>query len=103
MSVTDMLDVRATQPESGPMRIAVIQRIVPETSESATYWMTWRNGDGEGYAFEAGQFNMLYLFGIGEVAKADMGVDAAGLDAVGGAVEQAQPGVEDHFFSPHQA
>jgi NAD(P)H-flavin reductase len=68
MSATDMLDVRATQPESGPMRIAVIQRIVPETSESATYWMTWRNGDGEGYAFEAGQFNMLYLFGIGEVA-----------------------------------
>jgi NAD(P)H-flavin reductase len=50
------------------MRIAVIQRIVPETSESSTYWMTWRGNDGEGYAFEPGQFNMLYLFGVGEVA-----------------------------------
>jgi NAD(P)H-flavin reductase len=50
------------------MRIAVIQRTVPETPESSTYWMTWRGNEGEGYAFEAGQFNMLYLFGVGEVA-----------------------------------
>jgi NAD(P)H-flavin reductase len=50
------------------MRIGVIQRIVPETPDSSTYWMTWRDGDGEGYAFEPGQFNMLYLFGVGEVA-----------------------------------
>jgi len=62
------LEARATQPEGRPMRIAVIQRIVPETPESSTYWMTWRGNDGEGYAFEAGQFNMLYLFGVGEVA-----------------------------------
>jgi NAD(P)H-flavin reductase len=50
------------------MRIAVIQRVVPETPESTTYWMRWRDGDGEGYAFEPGQFNMLYQFGVGEVA-----------------------------------
>ncbi len=68
MSVTEMRDVRSSQPEGGPMRIAVIQRIVPETSESATYWMTWRDGEGEGYDFQPGQFNMLYLFGVGEVA-----------------------------------
>jgi NAD(P)H-flavin reductase len=68
MSATEIGDLRATQPEGGPMRIAVIQRVVPETPESATYWTTWRNGDGEGYAFEAGQFNMLYLFGVGEIA-----------------------------------
>ena len=68
MTATEVRDVRATQPEGGPMRVAVIQRVVPETPESATYWMTWRGSDGEGYSFEAGQFNMLYLFGIGEVA-----------------------------------
>jgi NAD(P)H-flavin reductase len=50
------------------MRVGVIQRIVPETPESSTYWMTWRDSDGDGYAFEPGQFNMLYLFGVGEVA-----------------------------------
>ena len=68
MSVAEFRDVRATQPEGGPTRVAVIQRVVPETPESATYWTTWRDGDGDGYAFEAGQFNMLYLFGVGEVA-----------------------------------
>jgi NAD(P)H-flavin reductase len=61
-------DVRATQPEGPPTRIGVIQRVYQETPESATYWLTFRDGDGEGYAFEPGQFNMLYLFGVGEVA-----------------------------------
>jgi NAD(P)H-flavin reductase len=68
VSATDVRATRIPQPEGGPTRVGVIQRIVPETSESSTYWMTWRDGDGEGYAFEPGQFNMLYLFGIGEVA-----------------------------------
>lgn len=67
MSATEVRDV-GTQPEGGPTRVAVIQRIVPETPESSTYWMTWRGADGDGYAFEPGQFNMLYRFGIGEVA-----------------------------------
>jgi NAD(P)H-flavin reductase len=68
VSAVDVGDVRARQPESGPMRVAVIRRVVPETPESTTYWMTWRDDDGEGFAFEPGQFNMLYLFGVGEVA-----------------------------------
>jgi NAD(P)H-flavin reductase len=68
MSATGLRDVRATQPEGGPTRIAVIQRIVQETPESATYWCTFRDGEGEGYTFEPGQFNMVYLFGVGEVA-----------------------------------
>jgi NAD(P)H-flavin reductase len=68
MSATDVRDVRAAQPEGGPTRVAVIQRVVEETPESATYWATFRDGDGEGYEFEPGQFNMIYLFGIGEVA-----------------------------------
>lgn len=65
-----MADVRERQhvdPEGVPQRIAVIQRVVPETPDSSTFWSTWRDGDGENYAFEAGQFNMLYLFGIGEI------------------------------------
>jgi NAD(P)H-flavin reductase len=68
MSATEVRDVRATQPEGGPTRVAVIQRVVQETPESATYWCGFRDGDGEGYAFEPGQFNMVYLFGVGEVA-----------------------------------
>lgn len=60
-------DVRRTQPEGGPTRIAVIQRIVPETPESSTYWTTFRGSEGRGYTFGPGQFNMLYLFGIGEI------------------------------------
>jgi NAD(P)H-flavin reductase len=62
------MSAHATGSALGPMRIAEVRRIVPETPESSTYWMTWRGADGEGYAFEPGQFNMLYLFGIGEVA-----------------------------------
>jgi len=61
------LDVRRTQPEGGPTRIAVIQRIVPETPDSSTLWSTFRGSDGRGYAFGPGQFNMLYLFGVGEI------------------------------------
>jgi NAD(P)H-flavin reductase len=45
----------------------VIQRIVPETPDSSTFWSTWHDGDGDGYTFEPGQFNMLYLFGVGEI------------------------------------
>ena len=58
----------ALDPEGPPARRAVITRVVPETPDSWTYWMRFKAGDGEGYAFEPGQFNMLYLFGIGEVA-----------------------------------
>ena len=71
--MTDLLaplahDVRASQPEGPPTRVGVVQRIHQETPESATYWLTFRGRDGDGYAFEPGQFNMLYLFGVGEVA-----------------------------------
>lgn len=58
----------ALDPEGAPPRRAVITRIVPETPDSWTYWMRFKAGEADGYAFEPGQFNMLYLFGIGEVA-----------------------------------
>jgi len=67
MSSTEVRQRSSLDPEGGPARIAVIQRIVPETPDSSTFWTTWRGDDGDGYAFEAGQFNMLYLFGIGEI------------------------------------
>ena len=60
-------DVPRTQLEGGPTRIAVIQRIVPETPESSTFWSTFSGSDGRGYTFGPGQFNMLYLFGVGEI------------------------------------
>jgi NAD(P)H-flavin reductase len=53
--------------EGVPSRIAVIQRIVPETPESSTFWLRFRGRDAEGYAFLPGQINMLSLFGVGEV------------------------------------
>ena len=59
--------VRFADAEGVPSRVASIQRIVPETPDSSTFWSTWREGDGDGYAFEPGQFNMLYLFGVGEI------------------------------------
>lgn len=67
MSGTDVFAARPPDPEGAPARVAVIQRIVPETPESCTFWTTWRDGDGAGYSFEPGQFNMLYLFGVGEI------------------------------------
>jgi len=67
MSATEAPAVRPPDPEGAPARVAVIQRIVPETPESWTFWTTWRNGDGAGYAFAPGQFNMLYRFGVGEI------------------------------------
>jgi len=67
VSTSPVRAIHSPAPEGLPTRIAVIQRIVPETPESSTFWSTWRDGDGEGYAFEPGQFNMLYLFGVGEI------------------------------------
>jgi NAD(P)H-flavin reductase len=67
VSSTEVRVPRPVEPEGVPARVAVIQRIVPETPDSSTFWSTWKDGDGDGYAFRAGQFNMLYLFGIGEI------------------------------------
>jgi NAD(P)H-flavin reductase len=59
---------RAFDPEGPPARVAVIQRVVTETPDAATFWTTWRGDDGAGYGFSPGQFNMVYRFGVGEVA-----------------------------------
>jgi NAD(P)H-flavin reductase len=49
-------------------RIAIIRRVVRETPDTATYWMSFADpADRTAYRFEPGQFNMLYLFGSGEV------------------------------------
>lgn len=51
-----------------PERVAVVRRIVPETPDTSTYWLTFPNPlDRLEYRFQPGQFNMLYLFGGGEV------------------------------------
>ena len=49
-------------------KVAVVDHVVPETPDSATFWIKLRDPKASaGYHFEPGQFNMLYLFGIGEV------------------------------------
>jgi len=47
---------------------AVIRRAVQETPDTWTYWMAITDPEGRRrYAFRPGQFNMLYVFGVGEV------------------------------------
>jgi NAD(P)H-flavin reductase len=57
----------APDAEGVPARTAIVERIVPETPDSSTFWTRWRDADGDGYDFAPGQFNMLYRFGVGEI------------------------------------
>ena len=61
-------DLHRERAEAVPMRIAVVRRIVQETPDTATYWMNLRRrADRLAYSFAPGQFNMVYVFGAGEV------------------------------------
>lgn len=53
---------------AGPMlpRLFQVRRVRPETYD--TFTLELEPGDGAPPAFAPGQFNMLYLFGVGEVA-----------------------------------
>jgi NAD(P)H-flavin reductase len=66
-----MSAVAAIEParaEAVPERVAVVRRRVVETLDTSTYWLAFPDpGDRAAYRFEPGQFNMLYLFGAGEV------------------------------------
>jgi NAD(P)H-flavin reductase len=54
--------------QSSPARRAVVRKIVPETPDTSTYWLSFvEPSDRLTYFFRPGQFNMLYLFGSGEV------------------------------------
>lgn len=49
-------------------RVAVIDEVVRETPDTATYWMSFPDPrDRDEYWFKPGQFNMLYVFGVGEI------------------------------------
>jgi NAD(P)H-flavin reductase len=51
-----------------PARARIVDRL-PETSNTATYRLEFcEPADGQRYAFRPGQFNMLYVFGVGEAA-----------------------------------
>lgn len=51
-----------------PDTVAVVRRVVRETADTATYWLTITDADQRAaYRFLPGQFNMLYVFGAGEV------------------------------------
>jgi NAD(P)H-flavin reductase len=50
------------------MRVAAVRRVVRETADTATYWLSLVDPEERSaYRFSPGQFNMLYLFGAGEV------------------------------------
>ena len=50
------------------MRIASVRRIVRETADTSTYWLSLVDPQPRrAYRFQPGQFNMLYRFGVGEV------------------------------------
>jgi NAD(P)H-flavin reductase len=62
---------RAAPPDGSPWsgRVARIDAIRPETPGTQTYELVLRDHAAhEGFCFEPGQFNMLYLPGIGEAA-----------------------------------
>jgi NAD(P)H-flavin reductase len=63
------VDVRELVPVTHTgTRIAAIRRVVHETPDTATYWLAFDDPtDRREYRFAPGQFNMLYLFGAGEV------------------------------------
>jgi NAD(P)H-flavin reductase len=55
--------------EAAPMQMATVRRVVRETPDTTTIWLTLADPAGRvTYRFEPGQFNMLYLFGVGESA-----------------------------------
>lgn len=55
-------------PGGMPTRFAMVRRVVRETPDTSTYWMAFLDPQDRGtYRFDPGQFNMLYLFGVGEV------------------------------------
>ena len=50
-------------------RTAVIRRVVRDTPDTRTFWLSLQDPeDRAAYRFRPGQFNMLYVFGVGEVA-----------------------------------
>jgi NAD(P)H-flavin reductase len=67
VSVSVAREVRAPA-EANAMRIARIRRVVKETPDTKTYWISFLDpNDRRDYRFDPGQFNMLYVFGAGEV------------------------------------
>ena len=51
-----------------PDAVGIVRRVVRETTDTATYWITLADPERRAaYRFLPGQFNMLYVFGVGEV------------------------------------
>ena len=56
-----------------PDTVAVVRRVVQETPDTATYWLSIADPERRAaYRFLPGQFNMLYVFGSGEVPDLDL-------------------------------
>jgi NAD(P)H-flavin reductase len=58
----------APEREGIPTMVATVRKIVRETPDTATYWLSITDPSlRNAYRFGPGQFNMLYVFGVGEV------------------------------------
>ncbi len=66
MSALALEEVQRADPRD--MRVAVLRQVVPQTPDTSTYWFALRRAaDRAAFRFQPGQFNMLYVFGQGEV------------------------------------
>jgi NAD(P)H-flavin reductase len=76
------LTKKITYPNKGP-RWAEITTITNETSDISTYWLKFANPAMQAsYRFQPGQFNMVYLPGVGEAAIS-ISSDAADHTSIG--------------------
>jgi NAD(P)H-flavin reductase len=69
MSAVGVAEIAPPTPREGmPTMTATIRRIVRETADTSTYWLSIAEPSRrDTYRFAPGQFNMVYLFGVGEV------------------------------------
>jgi NAD(P)H-flavin reductase len=67
---TTTVDSRLASFAAGPMvpSFAEVRRVVWETDDTFTLHIAPPQDNGRGFSFAAGQFNMVYAFGIGESA-----------------------------------
>ncbi len=68
MTDTSIIEKRKGSSLSMVPSLATIRRVIWETDDTYTLLIDPPRGDGRTFAFNAGQFNMIYAFGTGESA-----------------------------------
>ncbi len=68
MTGTSNIEMRIGSSPSMVPSVAIVRRVIWETDDTYTLLIDPPRGDGRTFAFNAGQFNMVYAFGTGESA-----------------------------------